>query len=245
MRQALLLLLLIGASERAAVAQPVHSLRSPDGRLVVTVSLGERITYDVLSDDRSLLKGSTLSITIDGVTLGRAPRLAKVTPRRHDASIEPPVRQKAAAIRERYNELRLDMEGSYAVTFRAYDEGVAYRFDSALPAADVKVNAEEASFNFTGNHTVYYPEEESFFSHNERHFLPRALGDLAPKNIASLPAVVDVNGIKVAIAESDVEGYPGLWLRGTSGNGLSALFPPVPARREARAGPRSPRRQDG
>jgi alpha-glucosidase len=160
--------------------------------------------------------------------MGHAPQLATATPRSYDGTVEPPVRQKAAAIRDRYNELRLDMEGKYAVTFRAYDEGVAYRFETALAGKSVTVIAEEASFNFTGNHIVYYPEEESFFSHNERHFLPRALGDLAPKNIASLPAVVDANGIKVAIAESDVEDYPGLWLRGTSGNGLSALFAPYP-----------------
>jgi alpha-glucosidase len=181
-----------------------------------------------MSDDTPLLKGATLSITIDGVTVGHAPKLAKATPRSHDGTVEPHVRQKAAAVRDRYHELRLEMERSYAVTFRAYDEGVAYRFETALPGQSVTVTAEEASFNFTGNHIVYYPEEESFFSHNERHFLPRALGDLAPKNIASLPAVVDANGIKVAIAESDVEGYPGLWLRGTSGNGLSAVFPPYP-----------------
>ena len=32
--------------------------------------------------------------------------------------------------------------------------------------------------------------------------------------------------VKVAIAESDVEHYPGLWLRGTGGRGLAATFPP-------------------
>jgi alpha-glucosidase len=218
----------LSVSATSALAQTAQTVRSPDGRLALNVSLGERISYDVLSDDKTLLKGATLSITIDGVTLGRAPRLVKATPRSEDATVEPPVRQKAAAIRDRYNELRLDMHGGYAVTFRAYDEGVAYRFETALGATDVKVIAEEAAFNFTENHTVYYPEEESFFSHNERHFLPRALGDLAPKNIASLPAVVDASGIKVAIAESDVEAYPGLWLRGTGGNGLAALFPPYP-----------------
>jgi alpha-glucosidase len=44
---------------------------------------------------------------------------------------------------------------------------------------------------------------------------------------------VDVGeGAKIAIAESDLEGYPGLWLRGTSGNGLSATFPPYPLKEE-------------
>jgi len=39
---------------------------------------------------------------------------------------------------------------------------------------------------------------------------------------------VDAGGVKVAIAESDIEDYPGLWLRGTGGSGLAATFPPYP-----------------
>ena len=40
--------------------------------------------------------------------------------------------------------------------------------------------------------------------------------------------MVDVNGVKVAIAESDIENYSGLWLKGTGGNGLAATHPPYP-----------------
>jgi len=40
------------------------------------------------------------------------------------------------------------------------------------------------------------------------------------------------DGVKVAVAESDVEDYPGLWLRGTSGKGLSAVFPPYPLKEQ-------------
>jgi len=85
------------------------------------------------------------------------------------------------------------------------------------------------NLNFPSNYIVYYPEEESFFSHNERKYLPRRLAAIEPAFIATLPAVADVEGgAKVAIAESDLEEYPGLWLRGTSGNGLAATFPPYP-----------------
>ena len=76
---------------------------------------------------------------------------------------------------------------------------------------------------------VYYPQEDSFFSHNERKYLPQHLSEIAPAFLATLPAVVDVGeGAKVAIAESDVDSYPGLWLKGTSGNALAATFPPYP-----------------
>ena len=85
---------------------------------------------------------------------------------------------------------------------------------------------ESAGFRVLGDHVVYFPEEQGFFSHNERHYLPRAIRDLAPSNLASLPVVVDAGDVKVAIAESDVDDYPGLWLRGTSASGLDAAFPP-------------------
>ena len=57
---------------------------------------------------------------------------------------------------------------------------------------------------------------------------PRKMAAIAPATLGSLPAVVDAGGVKVAIAESDVEDYPGLWLRGTGGNALTAAFPPYP-----------------
>jgi alpha-glucosidase len=105
---------------------------------------------------------------------------------------------------------------------------VAYRLETALPKLEVKVYGEEAVFQFAADHTVFFPEEESFFSHNERSYLPRKMSAIAASALATLPAVVDVDGVKVAIAESDVEDYPGLWLRGTGGNALTATFPPYP-----------------
>src|SRR6202040_1708335 len=108
--------------------------------------------------------------------------------RSYDGTLEPPVRQKFAKVRENYNELRLTTEANFAVVFRAYNEGVAYRLETSLPQSDVKVYGEEASFNFAGDYRVYYPQEETFFSHNERHYLPMNLNTIAPSAIASLPA---------------------------------------------------------
>ena len=212
----------------SASTQTSYSLKSPDGRIEIRVRTTERIKYDVVLKDKVLLQDSDLSINIDHNTLGVNPKVVAHKERSSNQVLEPVVRQKFAKIRENYNELRLEMEGGYAVVFRAYNEGAAYRLETSLPQNEVKVYGEEATFNFPGSYTVYYPQEESFFSHNERKYLPQAMNQIAPTAIASLPAVVDVDGVKVAIAESDVEDYPGLWLRGTSGNGLSAIFEPYP-----------------
>ena len=212
-----------------AMAQSSYDVSSPDKRILVKIRTGDRVRYDVLLNGRALLQDSTLSINIDQKTLGLEPKVKDAIGRSHDQMLEPAVRQKAATIRENYNELRLAMEGGYAVVFRAYNEGAAYRLETSLPQNEVKVYSEEAIFNFADNYTVYYPQEESLFSHNERQFLPRPLKDIAPAAIGAIPAVVDAGGgVKIAIAESDVEDYPGLWLRGGSNNGLSAFFPPYP-----------------
>jgi len=212
-----------------ALAQTSYNLLSPDKRIEIRIRTGERFQYDVLFKGTSLLQNSTFSIDIDHNTLGLQPKVKTAKERGHDGTLEPPVRQKFAKVRDNYNELRLTMEGNYAVVFRAYDEGAAYRLETSLPQAEVKVYSEEASFNFADDDRVYYPLEESFMSHNERRYLPMNLKSIAPTAIASLPAVVDTaNGVKLAVAESDIEDYPGLWLRGTSGNGLAATFPHYP-----------------
>jgi alpha-glucosidase len=212
-----------------AMAQGSYSLFSPNKQIEVKVRTAERIQYDVFFKGTALLQNSTLSINIDRNTLGLQPKVRAVKEDSHDAILEPAVRQKFARVRENYNELRLEMEGNYAVVFRAYNEGAAYRVETSLPQNEVKVYGEEASFNFPGDYTVYYPQEESLFSHNERRYLPLTLKGIASTSIASLPAVVEAaNGVKVAIADADIEDYPGLWLRGTGSNGLAATFPPYP-----------------
>jgi alpha-glucosidase len=216
-------------------SQSSQSLRSPDGRIEVQIHAGDHFQYSVLLKGEPLLLDCTLSIKIDQQTLGVGAKVKTETNHSVDQMIEPPVRQKFARIRENYNELRLEMEGNYAVVFRAYNEGVAYRLETSLPQSEVKIYNEEAGFNFAGDYNVYYPKEESFFSHNEREFIYLPLKGIDQAAIASLPAVVDNKaGIKVAIGESDVEDYPGLWLRGNTSNALSGIFPPYPLKEELR-----------
>ncbi len=213
-----------------AIAQQDYSLRSPDRRIEIKIRAADKLRYDILFDGKTLLQDSTLSINIDHKTLGLEPKVRASKERSYDRMLEPVVRQKAAKIRENYNEMRLEMDGGYAVVFRAYNEGVAYRLETALPQNEVKVYGEEAEFAFPSNYRVFYPQEESFFSHNERLFTPRPMKEIAPAAIASVPAVVDAGGVKVAIADADIEAYPGMWLRGTGGNSLQAVFPHYPTK---------------
>ena len=213
----------------AAMADTNYSLRSPDNRIDVAIHVAKKITYDVSLNGRLLMKDSTFGMNIEGKALGENPQVKGAKKDSVDKALEPVVRQKSAKIRERYNELKLEMDGGYAVTFRAYPEGVAYRIETSLGGENVKVFSEDALFRFAADDTVFFPEEESMFSHNERKYLPRAMSTISEKTFGTLPAVVDVGeGAKIAVAESGVEDYPGLWLRGGGEHALAATFEHYP-----------------
>jgi len=216
------------ASSGLAAEQSSFDLKSPDKRIEVRIRTVHGIHYDVVFKGSAILEDSTLSMDVDHKTLGKdGTKVVRAKATTHDQVVEPVVRQKFAKIRDHYNEQRIEFEGGYAVTFRAYNEGVAYRFETSLPASEIKIYGEEMNLNFAANDTVYYPQEDSFMSHNERKYLPQRLSEILPTFIATLPAVVEVGGgASVAVAESDVEEYPGLWLKGTGGSGLAATFPP-------------------
>src|SRR6266704_3687854 len=225
----LTLLAALLASAGSAAAQSSFDLRSPDNRIEIRIRTIPAVRYDLLLKGRALLQDSTLSLDIDHKTLGVAPKVRAAKKRSYDQTVEPAVHQKFARIRENYNELRLEMEGGYAVVFRAYNEGAAYRFETSLPQEQVKVYGEEVKFNFHGDTTVYYPQEDSMFSHNERKYVPQRLKEIDPGFIATMPAVLDAGeGAKLAIAESDVEDYPGMWLHGTNSPPLVGTFPHYP-----------------
>ncbi|HEY7352688.1 MAG TPA: glycoside hydrolase family 97 protein [Terriglobales bacterium] len=211
-----------------------YDLRSPDNRIDVRVRTAGHIRYDVVLKGIPLLEDATLSLDVDHKKLGVNPKVVDAKKSTHDQIVEPVVRQKFAKIRDHYNELRLTFDGGYSVVFRAYNEGVGYRFETSLPEKEVKIYDEEASFNFAANFVVFYPQEDTFYSHNERKYLPQWLNEISPEFIASLPAVIQVRdkgGIKLAIAESDVQDYPGLWLHGDAPHfSLSATFPPYPTK---------------
>jgi alpha-glucosidase len=218
-----------------AASPTVHRLSSPNGRVAVAVRAAPDLTYDVTFDGKPLLAGATLALDVDHVRLGAAARITGGRRQSVDRKLAPPVRLKAESLIEKYNELRLDCAGGYAVVFRAYDDGMAYRFETALPAAQVKVYGEDAVFPFAPETTAFFPNEgKTFLSHNERTYGHVRLADIPAGDLATLPVVVEtIAGPKVAIAEADVESYPGLWLRATGSAVIAAAFPPFPLEEKA------------
>lgn len=210
-----------------------YELSSPNKRITLRVDVGPRIEYDLLLNQTPLLENATLSLDVEHRKLGIDPQVLSTTPRAVNRELPVPVPRKFARIREEYNELRIVFKDGYAVVFRLYNEGMAYRFETSLPQNTVKVYNEEANLSFAGNFHVYYPKEDGFFSHNEREFLYLPLPDITQSSLASIPVIVDANGAaKLMLTDADVNDYPGLWFHGNGNNSLSATFPAYPLAEE-------------
>ncbi|MBG6133577.1 alpha-glucosidase [Aquimarina sp. EL_43] len=205
-----------------------YDLRSPDGSILIHISIEENITYSLYVNDKQILENSSLALTIDdNMVLGHNPFVIKEEFRSEDAFLFPVLKVKSERIRDHFNELTVFFKDNYKITFRAYDTGIAYRFETQFKK-ELKVYSELAKFNFSSNDTVYFPREKEFHSHNERLYELTNLDSLEKKDLCSLPVLIATkNKFKLFITETGLLDYPGMWLTGVEGNALTAVFPQV------------------
>jgi alpha-glucosidase len=226
----------------SALAQSTHTLTSPDGKIRVEITLDDQITFAVNHESDPVLAPSPISMELaEGETLGANPRLRNKKTDEVDQAVEAPF-YKRRQIRDHYNELRLNFRDNYSLIFRAYDEGVAYRFATDRPDSLTVMN-ERVAFNFAqdapvwapyanvDDHSSYEPQLESSF---ENTYDKAPISQLDDQRLIILPALVDVgNGKKVCITESDLEDYPGMYLNyGGEGKSLNAVFAAYPKEEE-------------
>jgi len=206
-------------------------LYSPDEKISVKIQVEDKITYSIFFKGNQIIATSPISMRLENeLVLGSNPIILKKQTRIVNEKLIPVIKIKTATIRDHFNELTLHFKGNYTLIFRAYDDGVAYRFVTMFDS-DITVISEEASFHFKTDYSIYFPEEESFFSHSERIYSRIRLSEITAKRMSCLPALIDIeSGSKVAITEADLQDYPGMYLTGSddSPTKLVGQFPPYP-----------------
>ncbi|MCM1150991.1 MAG: glycoside hydrolase family 97 protein [Alistipes sp.] len=236
----LLLSALACACLLSARAQTTYTLSSPDGRLRTTIAAGETLTYDIVLDGRTLMQASPIALTLaDGHTWGPSARVLRTSRTSVDTAVPSPL-YRSAEVRDHYNALTLKMRGDWSVEFRAYDDGIAYRF-ATTSKKPFDIAAEQAEYRFPDDFAATLPYvavghdgdfESQFRNSFENTYTTVPLSKLNPRRLAFLPLVVDAGeGAKLCITESDLDDYPGLYLcNNDGGTSLKGRFAPYPAR---------------
>lgn len=234
-RFALIILAALITNSFQGKAQATYSLQSPDGETETRVTLTDKIYYSVLHKDQYVLWPSPLAMQLSQqVALGEKPVLLKHSKRSINSNIRTVVGTKSV-IPERFEEMTLQFEGNFAVVFRAYNDGVAYRFQTTFKN-QIEVTNELVEYRFPEDLEVTAHEVGSFASSYEMVHSRKRMLQMEEKQFSSVPFIVHhKNGVQVAIVESDVVNYPGMYLMKKGNNNrtwLNGLFPAYPTKTE-------------
>ena len=231
----LILFLCVGSV--SVSAQKTYQLESPDKKLQTVVTIGDDIRFSMMHEGSEVLASSPISMTLqNGVVLGEKPRVSKVMRGVADKSIPSPLYKKSE-VQDVYNEVTFAFRGNYGLVFRAYNDGLAYRFTTKMKDSIVVVD-EEAYFNFPADYSAFAPYvnntkatfEEQYMNSFEQPYVYEPITKLNSKRLMFLPLLVELEGgKKLCITEADLEDYPGMFLNNsTTQPALKPVFSPYP-----------------
>lgn len=258
----ILLSFLLLLSLSAAAKPKFHRLASPDGRLTLSVQAEQgRLSYDILYDGHDLTPMTIIGLRYEqGGKMYDKMTVRKVSRRTIDETIASPF-SRQATMRNHCNEMTLHLKEGLSVVFRAYNEGMAYRY--VWEGEPGKVFNEVASYYLlqADSATVPYvsqfdstafgsepfvltnawtPQSEKwkwfypqYSSSFENQYTTLPLRKLDSRRLCFLPLLIHgERGIKMCITESALLDYPGMYLRHFTDGVLDCQHAPLPRRVE-------------
>lgn len=205
-----------------------YKVTSPDGKITVTVNAGNSFSWSASYAGREIITSAEPAMIIEE---SRVPSpnepIRKASYGSNNQVLTPVVAHKRSSIPDNFNFLTITFRSGYSIQFRAYNDGIAYRFETTLKK-ELTVKDENSIIQFPAGTSAWYPLEESFMSHNERIFIPSMLDTINSKHLASLPALFKANGVNVLLTESDINDYPGMWIRGGGSGKITGTWPKYP-----------------
>ena len=207
-----------------------ETLKSPDGRLAILVSDSGGLHYRVEVDGKPVVVDSPLGLEFqDGTKLGAAATIAGIAMAHHDGVWENRF-GKRRMVPDRWQQaiLALRENGPKPRTFglivRAYDDGVAFRYD--LPEASglgsFVLTKECTQFRFAGDYRCWFGGESACAENQYPEAKLSAIPALSREKsrprqpfLSVLPLLVEARGCYVAVAESDLLDWAGMFLTGT------------------------------
>jgi len=221
-----------------AAAQPTLHVASPDGENVVTVSVRQgTLVYSLDRQGKPLLLPSRLGFDFRGAPpLGDSVRIVDSARTKVDETWTQPWGE-VARVRDQHNELRVTAEETtsrhrrFVVAFRAFDDGVAFRYE--LPEqpglGDFEIMDERTEFTFAQNARAWWiPSNKPRLDRSEFLY---AASPLSTLDSIQTPVTLELGDghTAVVIHEADLVDYPRMFLagRGMENNSLRAALAPM------------------
>ena len=204
---------------------------SPDKKILIEIKTDPGLTYSVFVDEKKILNESVIDMNLsDGRSL--SVDIKKFT--KNERSVreiivaQVPVSRKY--IPDEFNELSIQFSNHFSIIFRAYNDGIAYRITTSF-SDSITIMKEKAAFKFIENAHAFAPviqkrdSQDVFHTSFEELYPYKKLDSLSGNDFMYTPVLAKTNdNIWMAITESDLDDYPGMFLQGTSTDNLQAAF---------------------
>ena len=201
------------------------ALTSPDGQLELEIEVSDNVIFSLNRGSAILLEEVVISMDCGDIILGVNDKVIDHERESIDEIVKPVLAQKNKEVINKYNNLNIVFEGNYSIDFRLFDEGMAYRFVSAIDR-DIEVEQEKMDITFPKGTSSYFPQEESTYSHYERTYLEKDVKDIKEGEFASLPCLFALpSGHKVLYTDADLFDYPNAFIKGTGSETMKVMFP--------------------
>lgn len=212
-----------------------YKLLSPNGEIKTVINIGDTISYSIFNKDNLIMEPSQLSLSLNnGEVLGVKSKVRSVKTSSVNDSFSTPIYKKAS-VNDIYNQIEFKFNKGFKIVFRAYDDGVAYRF-ILDKKEDVIIEEERVEFNFPNNNISYaaYTNvgsynsfQEQFFCSFENTYQVTNTSKLNSKRLIFLPLLTQAyTGENIVITEADLCDYPGMLLA-TNDKNFKGVFAPV------------------
>ena len=211
-------------------------LKSPDGKIEIKILVNDKISWAISHEKDLILAPSEMSMTLDeNVVLGKNPVVLNSKKESVDTSFES-LFYKKKSIQNQYNQLTLNFKNDFSIEYRAFDDGVAYRFITKKKK-DITVKNEEVVLNFDSDYNTLMPyvrdlrnPRDPYISSFESHYENKKVSEFTKDTLAFLPFLIEYKNHKKAVfLEANVEDYPGLFVtNNASKSGFESRFSKYP-----------------
>lgn len=207
------------------------TLSSPDETTQTTIQLSP-LSISVNHHGVEMLSPSQIGLQIEGQSL-TSWRVTKKASLHHEI-VEAPIYHRTS-INTTYREITL-ANRDLRLVFRAYNEGIAYRF-VYMGSKEAKVLNEQVQYHFNDNPQGFFPYVRlegdwnvQYQTSHENYYTHTHLSDLRNDHLMFNPVLVDrPNGYRTLLMEADLRHYPGMYfLHDSVSNALCGHFAPLP-----------------
>lgn len=219
------------------------SICSPSGKICVKIWMEKDLRYRIYENGLSILEPSEADMLLTNDKSFSSDNGIKThTIKSVTNEIISPVPEKRKKIRDDYNLMSITFKKPFKIEVRVYDDGVAYRFLTSFKDSIIIQN-EVAAFHFAQSSAAYFPsihkrnDADIFHTSFEELYPLRQLDSIKKTEVGYTPVLVaPPSNPKIAIVESDLEDYPGLFITGTESSVLQAVFAGYPLEEKMTSG---------